>query len=87
MTNPLSPRCQCIPAELTARALNILGIANCSPREIVIALALLRGKQYKEVAHEFKISKRTVECYARRMYDKVETSGRDGLITRIFPID
>ena len=87
MTNPLSPRCQCTPVELTARALNTLGIANCSPREIAIAIALLRGKLYKEISSEYKISYRTVECYAKRMYEKLETSGRDGLITRIFPLE
>ncbi len=53
-----------------------------SDREIEVALLLLDGKSYDEIAEELFISKYTVKRHAHNLYQKMDVTNKVGLISK-----
>lgn len=53
-----------------------------SPREAELLDWLVRGKSYKECAHQMKISPHTVGTYSRRLYKKLEVHTRHEAVAK-----
>jgi len=47
---------------------------------------ILRGRQDKEIAEELGVSFSTVRTYLKRIFDRTEVNGRNGLILHIFAL-
>jgi len=47
---------------------------------------ILRGRQDKEIAEELGVSFSTVRTYLKRIFDRTEVNGRNGLILYIFAL-
>ncbi len=62
-----------------------LGAVPLSSREQEVAACMLQGLSNRAIADRLGISPSSVQTYARRIYAKVEVSGRDELLERLRP--
>ncbi len=57
-----------------------------SSQQLRIVELILRGQQDKEIAEELGVSFYTVRTYLKRVFDRLDVNGRNGLILHIFAL-
>jgi DNA-binding CsgD family transcriptional regulator len=58
--------------------------ARLSEREMSVLEQVVRGSNYKSIAHRLDISESSVKTYMRRVYEKLGVNGRQELLDKLF---
>jgi len=66
-----------------ARSAGVGGVADLTPRELQIALAVAEGRRNKEIAGALFMSVRTVEFHLTRVFIKLGVRSRGELSARL----
>jgi DNA-binding CsgD family transcriptional regulator len=66
------------------RRLEFFGL---SPREVEVALGVLRGQSNRTIAQVLSIKETTVKVHLRHIFDKLQISSRCGLIARVVGLE
>ena len=66
---------------------NRLTRSRLSPREVAVAMGVIRGLSNAEIAEELHIDETTVKDHLRRIYGKIDVRSRTALISRVLGLD
>jgi len=93
LARSVRPRVVTMPAErargelaatgVHARSAGVGGVADLTPRELQIALAVAEGRRNKEIAGALFMSVRTVEFHLTRVFIKLGVRSRGELSARL----